>query len=173
MTQEDSFASLSGGRVVRIAVHPDLQHMGYGSRAIEMLSRYYSGDLADGLKKGAKKKQGGATSANSANSSAETLLTEQIAPRSHLPPLLLSLTQRPAESLQWLGTSFGLTEALHGFWHKCGFVPVNVRQARRAVVMPSAPLVCRGVAGISPVTPLHGVPCHADGDGPSCCCAHR
>ena len=167
MTQEDSFASLSGGRVVRIAVHPDLQHMGYGSRAIEMLSRYYSGDLADGLKKGAKKKKDGATSANSANSSAETLLTEQIAPRSHLPPLLLSLTQRPAESLQWLGTSFGLTEALHGFWHKCGFVPMYVRQARRAVVMPSALLVCCGVAGISPATPLRGAPGYADGGGPS------
>ncbi|KAH8918571.1 DUF699-domain-containing protein, partial [Atractiella rhizophila] len=31
--QDDEFASLSGGRVVRIATHPDYASMGYGSRA--------------------------------------------------------------------------------------------------------------------------------------------
>ncbi len=40
------FLSYQGGaRVVRIAVHPTLQGMGYGSRSVELLYRYYNGDL--------------------------------------------------------------------------------------------------------------------------------
>lgn len=36
---------LSGARIVRIATHPDYARMGYGSRAIEALNSFYSGDL--------------------------------------------------------------------------------------------------------------------------------
>lgn len=43
--QDDDFASLSGARVVRIATHPDYARMGYGKRAMESLSSFYSGDL--------------------------------------------------------------------------------------------------------------------------------
>jgi N-acetyltransferase 10 len=35
------FLQLSGARVVRIAVHPDLPKLGYGSRALELLRDYY------------------------------------------------------------------------------------------------------------------------------------
>ncbi len=45
--QDSEFASLSGARVVRIAVHPDMTRAGYGSRALELLRRYYQGELAD------------------------------------------------------------------------------------------------------------------------------
>lgn len=45
--QDSDFASLSGARVVRIAVHPDMTRAGYGSRALELLRRYYQGELAD------------------------------------------------------------------------------------------------------------------------------
>lgn len=40
------FPSLSGARIVRIAVHPEMARAGYGSRAVELLKRYYSGQLA-------------------------------------------------------------------------------------------------------------------------------
>ena len=43
--QESSFASLSGARVVRVAVHPEMQHMGYGSRALDQLVHYFSGEM--------------------------------------------------------------------------------------------------------------------------------
>ena len=43
--QDDDFASLSGARVVRIAVHPDYAKMGYGSRALQALNSFYSGEL--------------------------------------------------------------------------------------------------------------------------------
>ena len=45
--QDPEFPSLSGARVVRIAAHPDMHRAGYGSRALELLRRYYEGDLAD------------------------------------------------------------------------------------------------------------------------------
>lgn len=48
------------------------------------------------------------------------LLTEQLVPRSGLPPLLVSLPDRPAERLHYLGTSYGLTQQVgglrYGFW---------------------------------------------------------
>ena len=40
------------------------------------------------------------------------LLEEVISPRSNLPPLLLKLSERPAEQLDYLGVSYGLTTQL-------------------------------------------------------------
>eukprot|EP00978_Attheya_sp_CCMP212_P011390 scaffold28112_cov54-Attheya_sp.AAC.3 len=42
---DSNFAQLSGARIVRIAVHPSVQGMGYGSRAIELLYRFYNGEM--------------------------------------------------------------------------------------------------------------------------------
>ncbi|GAB4815551.1 hypothetical protein N2152v2_002597 [Parachlorella kessleri] len=56
------------------------------------------------------------------------LLSEQLAPRAGLPPLLVNLTDRPAERLHYLGTSYGLTQQLYNFWKKAGFRPVYLRQ---------------------------------------------
>ena len=43
--QDDDFASLSGARIVRIAVHPDYAKMGYGSKTLSALNEFYSGEL--------------------------------------------------------------------------------------------------------------------------------
>lgn len=56
-----------------------------------------------------------------------------MAPRSALPPLLLTLAERPPERLHYLGVSFGLTQSLFSFWHKLGCVPVYVRQTASEV----------------------------------------
>ena len=56
------------------------------------------------------------------------LLEERIAPRGGLPPLLTNLGDRPPEALQYLGTSFGLTQTLFNFWRKGGYSPVYLRQ---------------------------------------------
>ena len=45
-----------------------------------------------------------------------------------MPPLLLKLTERQAERLDYLGVSFGATEQLVKFWRKSGYVPVYLRQ---------------------------------------------
>ncbi|KAK6023751.1 putative ATPase DUF699 [Ostertagia ostertagi] len=116
------FPTLCGGRVVRIAVHPDFQSMGYGSRTLELLEEYYLGhvpSIDEGVKESVKTVKDGHTVA---------LLEEQIAPRADLPPLLMRLTERKAERLDYLGVSFGLTLNLLKFWKKSGFVPVYLRQ---------------------------------------------
>ena len=68
------------------------------------------------------------TDLTSANGGSAALHSETLAPRSALPPLLLNLGERLPEALQYLGTSFGLTQQLFSFWHRSGYKPVYVRQ---------------------------------------------
>nr|CAD2197263.1 unnamed protein product [Meloidogyne enterolobii] len=42
---DSEFSLLYGARIVRLAVHPDFQGMGYGSAAIRMLQKYFRGDF--------------------------------------------------------------------------------------------------------------------------------
>ncbi|XP_075694115.1 RNA cytidine acetyltransferase [Rhinoderma darwinii] len=122
--QDPDFGSLSGGRIVRIAVHPDYQGMGYGGRALQLLQMYYEGQLA-GLEENASNK---AQEITPISSEAVSLLEETVTPRKNLPPLLLRLSERPAEKLDYLGVSYGLTPKLLKFWKRAGFIPVYLRQ---------------------------------------------
>ncbi|XP_036620292.1 RNA cytidine acetyltransferase [Trichosurus vulpecula] len=122
--QDPDFGSLSGGRIVRIAVHPDYQGMGYGSRALQLLQMYYEGQFPCLEEKVVQKSQ----EINTVSSEAVSLLEEAVTPRKDLPPLLLKLSERPAESLDYLGVSYGLTPKLLKFWKRAGFVPVYLRQ---------------------------------------------
>ncbi|ORX58725.1 DUF699-domain-containing protein [Hesseltinella vesiculosa] len=129
--QDDDFASLSGARVVRIATHPDYAGMGYGSRALDLLTSYYQGEVAD------------IRESNDADDDAQAfrrvddmeienaeLTTEKVRVRdpSKMPPLLTKLADKPAPRLDYLGVSFGLTSSLHKFWKRAGFVPLYLRQ---------------------------------------------
>ena len=128
--QDSEFPALSGARIVRIAVHPDLTRGGYGSRAVELLGKYYQGEFAS-LHEDATRQSKAKTKTKTrptSTSHEDTLRTETLTPRSGLPPLLVALSDRPAEPLQYLGTSFGLTLPLYGFWRKAGFSPVYLRQ---------------------------------------------
>ncbi|XP_023697892.1 RNA cytidine acetyltransferase [Paramormyrops kingsleyae] len=122
--QDPEFGSLSGGRVVRIAVNPDYQGMGYGSRAMQLLQMYYEGQfpvLDDTV-------QPVSSEITLVSSEAVGLLEEVVKPRKDLPPLLLKLSERRAERLHYLGVSYGLTAQLLKFWKRAGFVPVYLRQ---------------------------------------------
>uniref|UniRef100_A0A3P9M759 RNA cytidine acetyltransferase n=1 Tax=Oryzias latipes TaxID=8090 RepID=A0A3P9M759_ORYLA len=122
--QDPDFGCLSGGRVVRIAVNPDYQGMGYGSRALQLLQMYYEGKFPT--------MEEGTASTNTeivpVSSEAVSLLEEVVTPRKELPPLLLKLTERRAERLDYLGVSYGLTTQLLRFWKKGGYTPVYLRQ---------------------------------------------
>ncbi|XP_018616345.1 RNA cytidine acetyltransferase [Scleropages formosus] len=122
--QDHDFGSLSGGRVVRIAVNPDYQGMGYGSRAMQLLQMYYEGQfpvLDEAV-------QQVSSEITTVSSEAVSLLEEVVKPRKDLPPLLLKLNERPAERLDYLGVSYGLTAQLLKFWKRAGFIPVYLRQ---------------------------------------------
>uniref|UniRef100_A0A2K6DK79 RNA cytidine acetyltransferase n=1 Tax=Macaca nemestrina TaxID=9545 RepID=A0A2K6DK79_MACNE len=97
--QDPDFGGLSGGRVVRIAVHPDYQGMGYGTRALQLLQMYYEGRFPCLEEKVLETPQ----EIHTVSSEAVSLLEEVITPRKDLPPLLLKLNERPAEHLDYLG----------------------------------------------------------------------
>ena len=105
--QDDNFPSLSGARVVRIATHPDYQRMGYGSKALELLQKYYEMKIPN-LNEDVDFENSSATAEiETVQSGDVSLLEEQIAPRRNLPPLLLKLSERKPERLDYLGVSFG------------------------------------------------------------------
>ncbi|KAF3688680.1 RNA cytidine acetyltransferase [Channa argus] len=122
--QDPEFGSLSGGRVVRIAVNPDYQGMGYGSRALQLLQMYYEGKFPTMD----ENTHSNHNDIASISSEAVSLLEEVITPRKELPPLLLKLSERRAERLDYLGVSYGLTAQLLKFWKKAGYTPVYLRQ---------------------------------------------
>jgi hypothetical protein len=49
------------------------------------------------------------------------------------------LGERPPEPLQWLGASFGLTQALFNFWSRAGYAPVYLRQTASDITGARAP----------------------------------
>ncbi|KAI8441012.1 hypothetical protein MSG28_009285 [Choristoneura fumiferana] len=77
------------------------QTMGYGKRALQQLAAYYSGEIP-------------------------CLEDRQAKP----PTLLKRLPEVQAEHMDYLGTSFGLTEDLLKFWKSQKYVPVYVRYVR-------------------------------------------
>ncbi len=141
---DHNFAGLSGARVVRIATHPDVQKLGYGSYAISLLCKYFNGEIVtpgirhegsldpdnDGStinstsdKKNKKKDKGNVDGESS-------LKGEEVVPRSKLPSLLTPISQWPTPRLHWLGVSFGLTVPLLNFWFRAGFQVCYVRQTK-------------------------------------------
>lgn len=124
--QDEDFASLSGGRVVRVATHPEYQRMGYGSRSLELLQLYYEGQLTT-LDEHTDVAGETGTEETGADEDGD-LLMERPKPRKSLPPLLFKLSERQPERLDYLGVSYGLTPELLRFWKKSGYTPVYLRQ---------------------------------------------
>ncbi|XP_054263495.1 RNA cytidine acetyltransferase [Macrosteles quadrilineatus] len=121
--QDQDFPSLAGARVVRIATHPDYQSMGYGTRALNLLKDYYELKITS-----LDESELPSEHIDSVQDEDVGLLEETIEPRKSLPPLLLKLSERPPERLDYLGVSYGLTTPLLKFWKRAGFVPVYLRQ---------------------------------------------
>eukprot|EP00879_Flechtneria_rotunda_P023814 GHRR01025214.1.p1 GENE.GHRR01025214.1~~GHRR01025214.1.p1 ORF type:complete len:125 (+),score=73.75 GHRR01025214.1:97-471(+) len=105
--QDPDFPSLSGARVVRIAVHPELSGAGYGSRALELLKRYFQGELlelgedidaevqgSDDEQQQQQHRVAAAAEDAAAAADGSLLLTEQVKPKAGLPPLMVNLSER-------------------------------------------------------------------------------
>ncbi|KAI4472736.1 hypothetical protein M0802_016536, partial [Mischocyttarus mexicanus] len=124
--QDQDFPTLAGARIVRIATHPDYQGMGYGTRALELLKHYYEMNIFDiNEEVETEVKQ---TKIDAIDDEEVGLLEETIEPRTSLPPLLLKLSERRPENLDYIGVSYGITEKLLKFWKRSSFVPVYIRQ---------------------------------------------
>ncbi len=125
--QEDEFASLSGARIVRIAVHPEMQGMGYGSQALKLLERYFRGELLSPNPEDIEDDPEDMAKAMEEASSGD-LMTEVIKPRAALKPLLTKVSDLRSPRLDWIGTSYGLTGPLFKFYRRLNYLPVYLRQ---------------------------------------------
>jgi N-acetyltransferase 10 len=110
--QDSEFAHLTGVRIVRIACHPDYQKMGYGSRALELLSQYYEGKFVK---------------INDDDSDVKD--DDDNKKKKKLKPLLSKLEDVKPTFIYYLGTSFGLTKNLFNFWNKNGYKPLYLALA--------------------------------------------
>lgn len=130
--QDSEFAGLSGARIVRIATNPDYASMGYGSRALQLLTEFYEGkhvslSEAEDMAGAHEQEMVRVTDAEIEQSS---LMTDNVKVRDikAMPPLFARLSERRPAALDYLGVSYGLTQPLHKFWKRAGFVPVYLRQ---------------------------------------------
>ena len=86
--------------------------MGYGSRAMELLGKYYQGELAGVDSDSDSDSESDSESSGKEDNKSEKknkkgLLKEKVKPRKKLPPLLVALRDRPAEQLHYMGVAYG------------------------------------------------------------------
>ncbi|XP_047155039.1 RNA cytidine acetyltransferase 1 [Vigna umbellata] len=151
------FPSLSGARIVRIATHPSAMRLGYGSQAVELLVRYYEGQLTSISEIDVEDE--GKTPSVRVTEAAEkvSLLEENIKPRTDLPHLLVHLRERRPEKLHYIGVSFGLTLDLFRFWRKHKFAPFYIGQIPNTITGEHSCMILR---------PLNNDEIEADGSNP-------
>ncbi len=131
--QDSEFAGLSGSRVVRIATNPEYLNMGYGSRALELLTDFYEGkftSLTESDEATIKDMEHTMPRISDLDLESSTLLADDIKVRDiqNMPPLFSKLSERRPDPLDYIGVSYGLTQPLHKFWKRHSFAPVYLRQ---------------------------------------------
>ncbi|TKY57778.1 N-acetyltransferase protein [Spatholobus suberectus] len=131
--RETVFPSLSGARIVRIATHPSAMRLGYGSRAVELLIRYYEGQITPISEIDVEDEVQAPQIRVIEAAEKVSLLEENIKPRTDLPHLLVHLRERRPEKLLYIGVSFGLTLDLFCFWRKLKFAPFYIGQIPNTV----------------------------------------
>ena len=107
--------------------------MGYGSRALELLRQYYQFYIPSLEVEDTENENSALTQVTQVQDSEVDLLEEMIEPKSSLPPLLLKLSERRPEHLDYLGVSYGVTEPLLKFWKRAKFIPVYLRQTTNEI----------------------------------------
>lgn len=131
--QDSEFAGLSGSRIVRIATNPEYFKMGYGSRALELLTDFYEckfASLAEDDNTTTVQDSEHMPRVNDTELESTSLLADDVQVRNinSMPPLFSRLSERAPDALDYLGVSYGLTQQLHKFWKRHQFAPVYLRQ---------------------------------------------
>ena len=111
--QDQEFAHMTSIRVVRIACHPDCQRMGYGTKALQLLSQYYEGKFIK-------------IDADENEENEDNNKDKEKEGKKKLKPLLSKLEDIKPPFIYYLGTSFGLTNNLYNFWNKNGYKPLYI-----------------------------------------------
>lgn len=124
--QDDDFAQLSGARIVRIAVNPEYQKMGYGSRAMKLVELFFKAELLSA--EDAVDHEDQHQRLEESDPIDVDISKEIVKPRTNLRPLLTRVDQVRPLRLHWLGVSFGLTGDLWKFYKRLGYRSVYLRQ---------------------------------------------
>jgi N-acetyltransferase 10 len=132
-------------------VHPSIQGMGYGTRAIEMLYRFYNGELItlhndddddDDIDQEDMDEEDNTSDDDDddddddndhiqeGHGTKASIHKERLKPKKELPPLLVPLSEMKVPRLDWIGTSFGLTLQLHKFWSRAMMKMLYIRQTK-------------------------------------------
>jgi len=111
--QDEEFAGLSGARVVRIATNPDYISMGYGSRALQLLTDFFEGKFTSLSEEQPQQEIGkdAMVRVTDAELEGSSLLQDNVKVRDiqSMPPLFARLSERTPTRLDYLGVSYGLT----------------------------------------------------------------
>ncbi|XP_028105902.1 RNA cytidine acetyltransferase 1-like [Camellia sinensis] len=107
--------------------------LGYGSTAVELLTRYFEGQLTPISEVDVENASESPNVRVTEAAEKVSLLEENIKPRTDLPPLLVHLHEQQSEKLHYIGVSFGLTQDLFRFWRKLKFAPFYISQIPNAV----------------------------------------
>jgi N-acetyltransferase 10 len=113
--QDSIFTQLSLARVVRIAVHPELSRLGYGTRVVELLKKYYSGNSKKNLE-------------NEYSNSIDKKETTNSKDNSSL--LLSTLSENSKIYVNYIGVSFCLKQDLFNLWQRNGYKPIYMCQSQ-------------------------------------------
>jgi len=151
--QDEEFASLSGARIVRIATNPEYTNMGYGSRAISLLTDFYEGKFTN-LSETEPMQNDSIVRVTDAELESSTLQSDNVKVRdiNSMPPLFSRLSERRPQTLDYLGVSFGLTPPLHKFWKRASFAPVYLRQTPNELTGEHSCIMIRTLASPSGTT---------------------
>lgn len=115
------FISNLGIRIVRIAVHPSLLSMGYGSQAVSFLINSIESSTPD------------------ANHSTPSIRFKDNNVLLHpLPKIIFP-------KISWIGSSFGITEKLLNFWKKLGFSSLCIKQTPSKTTGEFSTVLCRSL----------------------------
>jgi len=107
--------------------------MGYGSRALELLTDFYEGkftSLSESDEATIEDTEHTMARVSDIDIESSTLLADDIKVRdiNNMPPLFSKLSERRPDPLDYIGVSYGLTQPLHKFWKRHSFAPVYLRQ---------------------------------------------
>jgi N-acetyltransferase 10 len=140
--QDNEFPNLTGIRVVRIATHPECNRMGYGTRALQLLTDFYEGKIINLNEDEANDKDNKKDMITNNKSNKkdlvskgdkENLIKEEIKPKKKLKPLLTRLQDITPPDVFYIGTAFGLTKELFGFWRKNNFFPFYIKMTENDI----------------------------------------
>ena len=148
--QDEEFAGLSGARIVRIATNPEYTNMGYGSRAMALLTDFYEGKFSN-LSETEPTQIDSIVRVTDAELESSSLQSDNVKVRdiNSMPPLFSRLSERRPQPLDYLGVSFGLTPPLHKFWKRAAFAPVYLRQTPNELTSENSCIMIRTLSNDS------------------------